>query len=112
MSSTQKTAIFMYAGKSFIIPCNGKEKIIDMILKFMQKFNPSSKYINYDFSYEGTKIEKYVHYNEIEKYNSKKLFKKIDKGCEDKNDFFYCVTSVKRHTTDTGEVVRQSELAG
>lgn len=36
------------------------------------------------------KIEKYVKYNEIEKYNNKKLFKKIDKGCEDKNDFFYC----------------------
>ena len=36
------------------------------------------------------KIEKYVQYIEIEKYNNKKLFKKIDKGCEDKNDFFYC----------------------
>ncbi len=66
MSSTQKTAIFMYAGKSFPIPCKGKEKIIDMILKFMQKFNPNSKYINYNFSYEGTKIEKDVHEKYVE----------------------------------------------
>ena len=29
-----------------------------------------------------------------------------------KNDFFYCITSVKGLITETGEAVRQSELAG
>ena len=57
MESTQKISIFMYANKSFTIPCNGKEKVNQMIQKFINQFNPDSKIVDYIFYYEGAKIE-------------------------------------------------------
>ena len=57
MSLENKIAIFMYAGKSFSIQCKGKDKVIEMIQKFLNKFNPDSKIVEYFFIYEGKKIE-------------------------------------------------------
>ena len=66
MESAQKTAIFMYANKSFAISCNGKEKLNHMIQKFIKEFNPDSKIIDYIFYYEGKKIETNTYDKNIE----------------------------------------------
>ena len=57
MSSSQKTAIFMYAAKSFTVQCTGKEKVVELIKKFLTKFNPDSRVVDYNFVYEGNKIQ-------------------------------------------------------
>ena len=58
MNSTQKTAIFMYANKKTIsIQCQGKEKFVEIIKKFINKINQNSNIVDYYFYYEGKKIE-------------------------------------------------------
>ena len=58
MKSTQKTAIFMYANKKTIsILCQGKEKFVEIIKKYINKINPNSNIVDYYFFYEGKKIE-------------------------------------------------------
>ena len=61
MSSTQKTLIFMFQRSSFPFSCTGKEKISEMIKKFIDIYNKESKIIDYNFFYERDKInpEKY-----------------------------------------------------
>ena len=53
MASTQKKTTFMYAARSFEILCTGKEKVSEMIQKFINKFNPDSRIHDYNFYYEG-----------------------------------------------------------
>jgi hypothetical protein len=57
MSSTQKTAIFVYTNKTTEIPCQGKEKFVEVIKKYLDIINPNSNIVEYYFYYEGTKIE-------------------------------------------------------
>ena len=57
MNSTQKKSTFMYAARSFEILCTGKEKVSEMIQKFINKFNPDSNINDYNFYYEGKIIE-------------------------------------------------------
>ena len=57
MSSTQKTLIFMFQRSSFPFSCTGKEKIKEMIKKFIDIYNKESKIIDYNFFYEKDKID-------------------------------------------------------
>ena len=59
MSSTQFThnISFMYAGKSYNIKCQGKDKFRDVVKKFLLEFNPDSEERDYIFKNEGNKIE-------------------------------------------------------
>ena len=61
MSSAQKTLIFMFQKMPFPFSCTGKEKISEMIKKFIDTYNKESKIIDYNFFYEKDKInpEKY-----------------------------------------------------
>ena len=59
MSSTQKLLIFIYAGKTFNIKCQGKDKFRDVIKKFLMEFNPNSEERDYTFKYERIKIDNY-----------------------------------------------------
>ena len=49
MNSIQKKSTFMYAARSFEILCTGKEKVSEMIQKFINKFNPDSNINDYNF---------------------------------------------------------------
>ena len=57
MSSEQKTLIFMFQRSSFPFSCTGKEKIKEMIKKFIDIYNKESKIIDYNFFYEKDKID-------------------------------------------------------
>ena len=57
MSSKMKEASFVYLKKSFQISCTGKEKVKDIILKFINQYNPKSGIVDYIFFYDGKKIE-------------------------------------------------------
>ena len=57
MSSEQKTLIFMFQRSSFPFSCTGKEKISEMIKKFIDIYNKESKIIDYNFFYEKDKID-------------------------------------------------------
>ena len=57
MSSTQKTAIFVYTNKTTEILCQGKEKFVEVIKKYLDIINQNSSIVEYYFYYEGTKIE-------------------------------------------------------
>jgi len=58
MSSTQKTAIFVYTTRTISIPCQGKEKLVQLIKKYIDQLNPNSSINDYYFYYEGNKIER------------------------------------------------------
>jgi hypothetical protein len=59
MESTQKTASFMFENKQSIsIPCQGKEKLVELIKKYIKQINPNSNIVDYNFYYEGKKIER------------------------------------------------------
>jgi hypothetical protein len=51
MSSTEKTATFMFANKSISIQCQGKQKLIEVIKKYLNKLNPNSRIAEYYFYY-------------------------------------------------------------
>ena len=56
MESTQKTASFMFENKQSIsIPCQGKEKLVELIKKYIKQINPNSNIVDYNFYYEGNK---------------------------------------------------------
>lgn len=57
---------FMYANKGISVFCLGKEKIEAMIDKFINKFNPDSKIIDYKFYYEGNLIDPSTYNQSIE----------------------------------------------
>ena len=57
MSSEQKTLIFMFQKMPFTFSCTGKEKISEMIKKFIDIYNKESKIIDYNFFYEKDKID-------------------------------------------------------
>jgi len=58
MESTQKTASFVYENRQIIeIPCQGKEKLVELIKKYIEKLNPNSSIVEYYFYYNGKKIE-------------------------------------------------------
>ena len=57
MNSIQKKFIFMYATRSYEIPCTGNEKLIEIIQKFIDIFNPDSISHDYNFYYEGKIID-------------------------------------------------------
>ena len=57
MSSVKKTLIFMFQKMPFPFPCTGKEKISEMIKKFIATYNKESKIIDYNFFYEKDKID-------------------------------------------------------
>ena len=57
MSSSQKTLIFMFQKMPFPFSCSGKEKISEMIKKFINTYNKESKIIDYNFYYEKDKID-------------------------------------------------------
>ena len=57
MDSTQKKFIFMYAARSFEITCTSKEKLNEMFQKFINIFNHDSNIHDYNFYYEGKKID-------------------------------------------------------
>ena len=57
MESTQKTAIFVYTNKTNSIICQGKEKLVEVIKKYINKINPNSSILDYYFYYEGKRIE-------------------------------------------------------
>ena len=67
MASLQKTAIFMYAAKPIQILCKGNEKVNVMIQKFINKFNSDSEIRDYNFFYNGEKIETDTYEQSIEK---------------------------------------------
>ena len=67
MASIQKTAIFMYATRSIQILCTGKEKVNEIFEKFKNKFNSDSRIKDYNFYYEGNKIEPDTYEQPIEK---------------------------------------------
>ena len=73
MSSTQKTAIFMYADKPTTIQCTSKEKVLDIIERFLKKFEPDSKVIDFNFIYNGKKIESKEYKNYLEDTDFGKL---------------------------------------
>ena len=75
MSSKQKTATFVYANKTTSIQCTGGEKILDMLERYLKKFDPDSKVIDFNFFYEGEKIDsddykKYIEDNEFGKFDT------------------------------------------
>ena len=51
---------FMYSKKQILIFCSEEDKIEIMLQKFINKFNPDSKSIDYCFYYEGNLIDKSV----------------------------------------------------
>ena len=57
MSSTKKKVIFVYIDKLIEIFCSGKEKIEEVIKKFLDKLSPDSKIHDYNFYYEGRIID-------------------------------------------------------
>ena len=57
MESTQKTAIFVYTNKTIKILCQGKEKFVEVIKKYLNEINPNSSIVDYYFYYEGKRIE-------------------------------------------------------
>ena len=63
----------MYANKSFLILCTGNEKVYELIQRFLTKFNPDSKIIDYNFYYEGNVIDTDTYEKNIE---DNKLFGK------------------------------------
>ena len=73
MTTKQKSAIFIYANKSILILCTGKEKVNEIIQRFITKFNPDSKIIDYNFYYEGNVIDADIYEKTIE---DNKLFGK------------------------------------
>jgi len=75
MLSTQKTASFVYTNRIISIPCQGKEKLVELIKKYIDQVNPNSSIDDYYFYYEGNKIElsnyeKTIEENEFGKYES------------------------------------------
>ena len=58
MSSTQKTATFVYTNRAIPIQCQGKEKLVEVIKKYIAKLNSNSSINDYYFYYEGNKIER------------------------------------------------------
>ena len=58
MSSTQKTASFVFRNRSISIQCQGKEKLVEIIKKYIDQLNPNSSIDDYYFYYEGNKIER------------------------------------------------------
>ncbi len=57
MSSEKKTLIFMFQKMPFPFSCTGKEKISEMIKKFIDTYNKESKIIDYNFFYEKDIID-------------------------------------------------------
>ena len=57
METTQKTATFVYANKAITIPCQSKEKFVEVIKKYVKKLNPDSSIVEYYFYYEGKRID-------------------------------------------------------
>ena len=75
MSSKQKTATFVYANKTTSIQCTGGEKVLDMLERYLKKFDPDSKVIDFNFFYEGDKInsedyKKYIEDNQFGKFDT------------------------------------------
>ena len=64
------TVTFMYANKGNSIMCSGKDKIETMIDKFINKFNPNSKIVDYNFYYEGNLIDPNTYNQSIEENES------------------------------------------
>ena len=58
MESTQKTASFVYENRKITeIKCQGKEKLVELIKKYINIINPNSNITEYYFYYNGNKIE-------------------------------------------------------
>ena len=57
MSSTQKTATFVHTNRAISIQCQGKEKLVEVIKKYIAQFNSNSSINDYYFYYDGNKIE-------------------------------------------------------
>ena len=71
------TVTFMYANKGNSVLCSGKDKIEVMIDKFINKFNPNSKSVDYNFYYEGNLIDRSTYNQSIEEnelLNKKEFF--------------------------------------
>ena len=64
------TVTFMYANKGNSVLCSGKDKIETMIDKFINKFNPNSKSVDYNFYYEGNLIDPNTYNQSIEENES------------------------------------------
>jgi len=58
MSSKQKTATFVYTTRAISIPCQGKEKLVEVIKKYIDQLNQNSSINDYYFYYDGNKIER------------------------------------------------------
>jgi hypothetical protein len=63
---SQKTATFMFENKQSIsIPFQGNEKLVELIKKYIKQINPNSNIVDYNFYYEGKKIERSNYENPI-----------------------------------------------
>ena len=106
MTSSQKNAIFMYATKSFTLQCTGKDKVLEIFKKFLAEFDPQAKIIDYNFVYEGNKIqskdyEKTIEENEFGKKDS--FIISVEKNIKvikcPKCNYGDCVVSLKDYRT-------------
>ena len=70
MEAKKKTASFIYATRSFLINYTGKDKFSEIVQKFIKELNPESRIIDYNFYYEGTKIERNTYEKPIEEIES------------------------------------------
>ena len=66
MSSKQKTATFVYTTRAISISCQGKEKLVELIKKYIDQLNPNSSIKDYYFFYDGNKIERSNYEKSIE----------------------------------------------
>ena len=98
---------FMYANKGTTIFCSKKEKIEEMIDKFINKLNPDSRNIDYNFYYEGNLLDRSTFHQTIEEnaYLRQKDFFiiSVDKNikvikCPNCN-YGDCVVSLRHYST-------------
>ena len=103
MSSTHNIP-FLYAGKSYNIKCQGKDKFKDVVKQFLLEFNPESEERDYIFKNEGNKIERKDYDQSIEKLiKNEPFFIEVEKNIKiiqcPKCNYGDCVVSLYGYKT-------------
>ena len=103
MSSTHNIP-FLYAGKSYNIKCQGKDKFKDVVKQFLLEFNPESEERDYIFKNEGNKIERKDYEQSIEKLiKNEPFFIEVEKNIKiiqcPKCNYGDCVVSLYGYKT-------------
>ena len=73
MSSIQKNATFVYTNRAITIPCQGKEKLVELIKKYIDQLNPNSSINDYYFIMKEIKQNEVIMKRQLKKMSLVKM---------------------------------------